>query len=88
MCRQKVCPDCCRYIPAHVWECTTNGCHHIFDECIPSAHDAGGVATIACSLMKPNGTILPHEEILCIDCQNWITWIIDYDAQLLLPSQT
>ena len=44
--------------------------------------------TIACSLMKPNGTILPHEEILCIDCQNWITWIIDYDAQLLLPSQT
>lgn len=44
--------------------------------------------TIARSLMKSNGTILPHEEILCIDCQNWITWIIDYDAQLLLPSQT
>ena len=54
MCKSKICPQCSMIIPAHVWECTTNGCHHIFDECIPSAHDAGGVATIGRTY--PSGT--------------------------------
>ncbi len=41
MCPQKVCPKCCLRVPAHVKECTTNGCHHIFDESQPSVAPIG-----------------------------------------------
>jgi hypothetical protein len=49
MCPQKVCPECFRRIPARATECTTNGCHHIFDESqpsLPTFHDAGIYAPI------------------------------------------
>jgi hypothetical protein len=43
--------------------------------------------TIARNVMKPNGTILPHKEILCQFCQEWWAWNIDYEIepQYLLP---
>ena len=41
MCPQKVCPKCCLRIPAHVTECTTNGCRHIFDDSQPSVAPIG-----------------------------------------------
>ncbi len=35
MCKQKECPDCHMLVPARTVICTHNGCHHVFDECIP-----------------------------------------------------
>lgn len=43
---------------------------------------------IARSIMKSNGTILPHEEVLCLSCQNWVAWEIDYAQQICLPRPT
>ncbi len=36
-------------------------------------------AKIARELMKPNGTILPHEPIFCECCRWWWTLTIDHD---------
>lgn len=41
MCQQKVCPSCFKRIPARATECTTNGCHHIFDESQPNVAPIG-----------------------------------------------
>ena len=47
---------------------------------------------IANKVMKPNGTILPHDEVLCPSCQEWWSWHVDYknidyesEPQHLLP---
>jgi hypothetical protein len=36
---------------------------------------------IAKKVMKPNGTIMPHVEVLCRSCQDWWSWNIDYGTQ-------
>jgi hypothetical protein len=43
---------------------------------------------IAKKVMKPNGTIISHDEVLCMECQDWWAWNVDYDCeqQYLLPS--
>lgn len=41
MCKTKACPECSMLVPAHVVECTTNRCHYIFEESIPSVASIG-----------------------------------------------
>ena len=46
---------------------------------------------IAKKIMKPNGTILKHDEVLCPECQDWWSWNIDYQTEevlYLLPPPT
>ncbi len=42
-------------------------------------------AHIAAKVMKPNGTILPHDDVYCDDCTLW--WYLHMEDQqvLLLP---
>jgi len=41
MCRQKECPECHLLVLAHVAVCTSNRCHHVFDESIPHVATIG-----------------------------------------------
>lgn len=40
MCKQKLCPGCFKYVPAHVPKCTNNGCSHVFTDSTETVNTA------------------------------------------------
>ncbi len=40
---------------------------------------------IAKKVMRPCGTIMPHDEVLCQTCQDWWSWNIDHELEVELP---